>query len=284
MPGRARMEGENVASERVAPAPGPENSTLSTDRGNRLALVVVGSVVVIGSIFLAGYDSGPIVGGLAYIARDLSGFWQNAILPLFRGMSVLASQGWGVLLQSVSFVGPNLYLRTLVLTMVLGVIFVAICLAIAVLAGPLSGRKRWGPNPLLPPVEPPGSAPAFKTDEGGSKDDLADGESCPVTIPLTPENRSQLLHTAGSLRQIVRERPEPERSRLNLDLFRAEDFIVTNRLNEAYSILERVSRAVADGEVAQVLESLPDERGTSDSPPEFQGGPSPRPSVAVNPD
>ena len=212
-----------------------------TRRTSRAASVLAASGLVATGVVLA-ETVRSIDSVFSAVAAALRNFWLRDLLPFLQFFDGALTRVWEAMLSSVSFVGPNPYLQTLVLTVILGFVVAAVFVFLAVVAGPLSGRWR-GPNRLEPP-EPQSSEPRADTvapPTAGGISGMEEG----LDIPLTAENRSKLLHTAGALRETIRARPVHERDRYEIDLLRAEVLVVMNRLTEAFAVLDRISRAVA---------------------------------------
>ena len=218
-----------------------------TQRESRAVPAIVGGGA--GASATALPDTGRSLGtGVASLLSVLQELWNRVLAPPLRALEVAGGAVGRAMLRSVSFVGPNPYLQTLVFTTIVGVAIGVVFLFFAVAAGPLSGRWR-GPNPL----EPPRPSRATESTEVGSPSSSAaapeaiqpEAGTRTLEVPPTPENRSKLLHTAGALRELVRLRPGPDRVRSEVDLLRAEDLIVTNRLTEAYVLLDQISEAVS---------------------------------------
>lgn len=201
----------------------------------KAATALLGTGLVVSGIVIGGFESGSIAGAARSFVRAFGPAWSafvGAVQWVGRSLA-----------RSVSFVGPNPYVQALVLTLIFGLVIVCFFLAIAFLAGPLSGRRRAHPNPLDPPEDPSPTlvrGPTPKTSVA-SRTASPYADSLAVEVPVTPTNRSKLLHTAGALREIVRNRSDFERSRLSVELLQAEDYIVSNRLSEAFALLERIS-------------------------------------------
>lgn len=219
-----------------------------TVQSSRAGSALLGGGLVIGGIVVAETLT-SVGGGAATLAVYLHEFWNRIAWPAVLGVRWAASGLWHVMLRSVSLVGPNPALQTMVLTLLLGLGAVAFFVFLAVVAGPLSGRQR-GRNPLEPPADGLGqglscSGRPGATDATGEPP-LEPSDSPMGEVPQTPENRSKLLQTAGALRELIRTRPGLEPANYETDLLRVEDFVVTNRLTEAYLVLDRVSREISD--------------------------------------
>lgn len=126
-------------------------------------------------------------------------------------------------------------------------------LILAVLVGPLNREHRRGRNSLLPPPSESGPARSATPEIPRGAIDPTPPEVEPPEVPLTPQNRRSLLHTAGELRAQLADRSDPDAVPIGPELLWAEDLIVSNRLTEAFALLDRVARKLT----GKPLEPLP---------------------------